>query len=133
MSSIQVSTLVSACESTLMLVVNGFLLFNVKNMNPRFLPPAHEVCEGHVFTSVCLSTGGVSAQLHAGIHPLGPEADPPGQTPPGQTPPGQTPPGRHPPGHTSQPDAPWADTPQQTVRILLECILVKSVFYWPQL
>ena len=24
-----------------------------------FLPPANEVCEGYVFTGVCLSTGGV--------------------------------------------------------------------------
>ena len=36
------------------------------------LPPANEVCEGYVFTGVCLSTGGVSAPLHVGIHnPLG--------------------------------------------------------------
>ena len=26
-----------------------------------FLPPANEVCEGYVFTCVCLSTGGVPA------------------------------------------------------------------------
>ena len=26
---------------------------------PAFLPPANEVCEGYVFTGVCLSTGGV--------------------------------------------------------------------------
>ena len=41
----------------------------------------------------CLSTGGVSAPLHAGIHPLGPEAD----TPLGRHPPGRHPLGRHPP------------------------------------
>ena len=41
------------------------------------LPPANEVCEGYVFTGVCLSVHrGVSAPLHAGIH------TPPGQTPP---------------------------------------------------
>ena len=38
-------------------------------------------CEGYVFTGVCLSTGGLSAPLHAGIHtpplPSGPEADTP--------------------------------------------------------
>ena len=39
------------------------------------LPPTNEVCEGYVFTGVCMSTGGVSAPLHAGIHPPGP--DPP--------------------------------------------------------
>ena len=46
--------------------------------------------------------GGVSAPLHAGIHP-------PGQTPPlGRHPPwADTPLGRHPPGQTP----PWADTP----------------------
>ena len=40
---------------------------------------ANEVCEGYVFTGVCLSQdGGVSAPLYAGIHtPLGPEADTP--------------------------------------------------------
>ena len=109
MSSIQVSTLVSTCESTLMLVVNGPLLFNVKNMSPRFLPPAHEVCEGHVFTSVCLSTGGVSAQLHAGIHPLGPEADLPGQT-------------------DTPLSACWDTVNKRAVRITLECILVHFSF-----
>ena len=42
------------------------------------LPPANEVFEGFVFTGVCLSTGEwVSAPLHAGIHPPGPEADTP--------------------------------------------------------
>ena len=33
-----------------------------------FLRPANEVCEGYVFTSVCLSIGGRgSASVHAGI------------------------------------------------------------------
>ena len=37
-----------------------------------YLPPANEVCEGYVFTGVCLSTRvGVYAPLHAGINPLG--------------------------------------------------------------
>ena len=55
-----------------------------------FLPPANEVCEGYVFTGVCLSTGrGVSAPLHAGIH-----------THPGTR-------GRHPPGQTHPPSACW--------------------------
>ena len=40
-----------------------------------YLPPANEVCEGYVFTGVCLSTGGV-----------------PGQVPPGQPPPAGIPP-----------------------------------------
>ena len=33
------------------------------------LPPANVVCEGYVFTGVCLSTGG-SASVHAGRPPL---------------------------------------------------------------
>ena len=66
------------------------------------LPPANEVCEGYVFTGVCLSTG-VSAPLHAGIHPPDERQIPPSrQTPlwadtPWQTRPRQTPPGRYPP------------------------------------
>ena len=46
-----------------------------------YLPPANEVCEGYVFTSVCPQEG--SASVHAGI------ADPPGtrHTPLEQTPP----------------------------------------------
>ena len=58
-------------------IVERMLIFDYCTL----LPPANEVCEGYVFTGVCLSTGGVSAPLHAGIH------TPPGQTPPGQTPP----------------------------------------------
>ena len=47
----------------------------VDNMFIVLLPPASEVCEGYVFTGVCLSTG-VSAALHAEIHlPPEPEAD----------------------------------------------------------
>ena len=75
-----------------------------------FLLSANEVCEGYVFTGVCLSTGGGSAPLHAGIHP-------PGRHHPGQTPPqaGQTPP---------QPSACWDTVNKWAVRILLECNLV---------
>ena len=63
------------------------------------LPPANEVCEGYVFTGVCLSTGwgGVCPIACWDIHPpLGTIG---------------TPPGRHPPGQT--PLLPWADTPGQ--------------------
>ena len=72
-----------------------------------FLLSANEVCEGYVFTGVCLSTGGGSAPLHAGIHPpwqTPPRADTPSgrhplrQTPPqADTPSGRHPLGRHPP------------------------------------
>ena len=30
----------------------------VTNVPPELLPPANKVCEGYVFTGVCLSTGG---------------------------------------------------------------------------
>ena len=53
-------------------------------VNNIFLRPANEVYEGYVFTSVCLSTGGMSAPLHAGIHPQDQRQTPPGQTPPAQ-------------------------------------------------
>ena len=70
------------------------------------LPPANEVCEGYVFTGAYLSMGGVSAPLHAGIHPLGPEADTPwARHPRADTPPvqcmlgyGQQADGTHPTG-----------------------------------
>ena len=73
-------------------------------------------CKGYVFTGVCLSTGGMSASVHAGIphpqeqtspqsrHPLG--AD----TPTGaDTPRADTPQSRQPPTDTS----PRADNPPQ--------------------
>ena len=38
--------------------------------NEFFLPPANEVCEGYVFTGVCLSTpgGGVRGFIWGGMH-----------------------------------------------------------------
>ena len=92
-------------------------LSNPLSFNPvkmKSLPPANEVCEGYIFTGVCLSTrgGGVChiqpprADTSLGSHPLGrhpsggdplsrhtplgrqpPWADTPGHTRPGQTPP----------------------------------------------
>ena len=58
----------------------NFLLMPIIYTN-TYLPPANEVCEGYVFTSVCPQEG--SASVHAGI------ADPPGtrHTPLEQTPP----------------------------------------------
>ena len=83
-----------------------------------FLPPANEVCEGYVFTDVCLSTGGV-CPIACWI-----------PSPPHRHPQTDTPLGRHPLGQTP----PWADTPlssacwdtvnKRAVRIPLECILV---------
>ena len=78
-----------------------------------------------MFSQVSVCPRGVSAPLHAGIHP-------PGQTTPGQTPPGQTTPmGRHPPGKTHPPlhSACWDTGNKQVVRIPLECILVFFSFH----
>ena len=35
------------------------LVSNLSDLAPQFLPPANLVCEGYVFTGVCLSRGGV--------------------------------------------------------------------------
>ena len=74
------------------------------------LPPANEVCEGYVFTGVCLSTGGCLHHCMLGYTPPRDQR---------QTPPRQTPPGRHPP-HS----ACWDTVNKRAVRIPLECILV---------
>ena len=34
------------------------LVSNLSDLAPQFLPPANVVCEGYVFTGLCLSTGG---------------------------------------------------------------------------
>ena len=42
-----------------------------------FLPPTNEVCEGYVFTRVCLSMGEVPGQVPPDqVHPLGPSTPP---------------------------------------------------------
>ena len=71
--------------------------FSVPNLFvPRLLLPTNVVCEGYVFTGVCLSTWGEYLTRYT----------------PGQTPPRQTPPGRHPLGQTPpRQTPPWADTP----------------------
>ena len=81
-----------------------------------YLPPAHEVCDGYVFTRVCLSTGGeggVPGQVHprAGTHT-------PTQT--RYTPPDQV----HPPEQCMLGDT----GNKRAVRILLKCILVCITF-----
>ena len=80
--------------------------------------------------SVILSTGGESGRPPGQTHPHGRQTPPPPheQTPPpcqtdtpsGQKPPGQTPPSRQ--------TSPQGRPLQRTVRILLECILVKMIF-----
>ena len=80
------------------------LLHSNENQLSLYLPPANEVCEGYVFTGVCLSTGGCLPHTHPG-----PEADPPlGRHLP--------PPGRHFPaqcmlGYTLPPSACWDTHP----------------------
>ena len=82
-------------------------------------------CEGYVFTGICLSTGGVSASVHAGIPP--PSRHPPGADPPGaDTPWEQTlpqeqtpPPGSRHPRRSRPPRAdtpPWKQTPSPQSR-----------------
>ena len=67
------------------------------------LPPANEVCEGYVFTRVCLFRGGVPGQLHhhGQVHPRA-------GTPPAGTPLGRYTPGRY---------IPWAGTPPGQVHL----------------
>ena len=106
----------------------------------RFLPPANVVCEGYVFTGVCLSTGGSptgrprgQGYPPAGRPPSG-QGDPPRQRdPPGRETPQQgDPPAGRPP---RQGDPPGRETPlwqgdsrhtvnERAVCILLECIPV---------
>ena len=50
--------------------ITVFCIFSSSSL----LPPANEVCEGYVFTGVCLSTGGISVQrvsLSRGLCPEG--------------------------------------------------------------
>ena len=76
--------------------LNGLQVFKI------LLAPANEVCEGYVFTGVCLSTGGGSPS--GGSLSRG--------------------------GGLCQGDPPDRDPPysnEQAVRILLECILVFGI------
>ena len=69
--------------------------------------------------SVILFTGGVSASVHAGIHP--PEQTP---TPHWE----QTPPSKHTPPWEQTPPCMLGDTGnKRAVRILVECVLVQLV------
>ena len=82
------------------LVQTSVILLTATCLVVYLLPPANEVCEGYVFTDVCLSMGG------CGSHP-------PGRHPLGRYPPWQTPPGRHTP--TRQTHTPeQTNTPGQT-------------------
>ena len=105
------------------IIWNWILLTVRKKYLFLFLPPANEVCEGYVFTGVCLSTGG-GCLSHCML----------GYTPPGQTyPTRQTPPwadNPHPVYAGIHPlrSACWDTVNKRAVRIPLECILVLSLF-----
>ena len=47
----------------------------------QLLPAATKLGQGNIFTGVCLSTGGGSASVHAGIYPPGADTPPRKQTP----------------------------------------------------
>ena len=72
-----------------------FSLYLLHTLTSYLITGRNEVGQGNVFTSVCLSTGGVSASVHAGIpprtrHPPGSRHPPrPGNptSPPDQAPP----------------------------------------------
>ena len=106
-----------------MLVNDELFIAEIKGTHSfMLLPPANEVCEGYVFTDVCLSRGGGCLPLVWGCvclphtprqTPPIPWADLPSRHPPGQTPTlGRLPPGRHLPaqcmlGYTPLPSACW--------------------------
>ena len=92
-------------------------LSSIPGQVSKFLPPANKVCEGYVFTGVCLSTGGeyLGKYTSRQVHPLG-KVYPRAGTPPGRYLPGAG----TPPGHS----ACWDMVNKRAVRIPLECILV---------
>ena len=85
--------------------------FLLLNRRPFYYYRPQRSCEGYVFTSVCLSTGRVSASVHAGIPPPPEQIPPQSGHPPEQTPPGADSPRPDtiPPEQTPHP--PGADTP----------------------
>ena len=115
----------------------GLNFYQLVSLRKCSLPPAKKLGQGNVFTPVCHCVHrGVSASVHAGIHPLSrhplPWADTPWADTPGQTPPGQkhplgrnTPLGRHPPLHS----ACWDKVNKRSVHILLECNLILLFIY----
>ena len=110
-----VFTLLNLLSRISLLVLNPFVNYTFPGcLWFLYLPPANVVCEGYVFTGVCLSTGGNG---HPSIPPLpllgadtppGPE-HPPWSRPPGTRPPPRSrpPPEQNPPG----PDPPWSRHP----------------------
>ena len=104
--------------------------FRYMELAYAYLPPANEVCEGYVFTSVCLST--VGECLPHCMLGYTPHQDQRQTPPPSRHPPES----RHPPRirHTP-PQCMLGDMGnKQVVHILLECILVWMIltlsYYW---
>ena len=101
-------------------LLSHFTCFSAVGMHPTGILTCYCLQwsgEGYVVTDVCLSTGGVSASVHAGIpHPLWEQTPPQEQTPPGaDTPPEQTPPIADPPKsrHPEEQILPQEQTPQE--------------------
>ena len=93
---------------------------NIMDIFSGYFYRPQQSCEGYVFTPVCHSVhrGGVCLNACWDTTPTG--STPPGKHPPGSTPLGST----HPPVGT--PAERWL--PLRTIRILLECILVRLYF-----
>ena len=109
----------------MMLLVSFCKTYSINSLNRD----NNELQQGNIFTSVCQEFcpqgEGLSASVHAGIHPHTPWADTPlGRHPLGRHYPGQIPPGQTPPWTDSPPQQPL----QQTIHILLECFVVGSKF-----
>ena len=106
-----------ALEAFEFLMLNYELSHILETLFLSFLPPANVVCEGYVFTGVCLSTGGGSPS-RGGLHPRGVLHPRGGSSPSwGGVSPSQG--GLHPGGVLHPVNV-------RAVRILLECILVAS-------
>ena len=110
---------------------------SVPSYKTLLLPPANEVCEGYVFTSVCLSGGWYPSMpgRSPGPHPGGKLRGLAGGSP-GQHPGGGGSPSPHPGVGVCIPACTEADTPSpssglllRVVRILLACILVSVLSF----
>ena len=91
------------------------------------------ICEGYVFTPVCLSvqSKGVSASVHTGIHPPGVDTPREVETPQEQTPPRKQTPfsgSRHPPGKQTPPRE--ADTPLRSACWEIRVTSGRYASYW---
>ena len=123
-----VPTCVRGCQNIFEQLSKEYSIYNVGKL---LLPPANEVCEGYVFTGVCLSTGRGVCLWSRGVSAHRPRADTPqADTSPAQCMPGYThTPAQYMLGYTSPlPSACWDMVNKWAVRIPLECILVYDLF-----